>query len=73
MTPAETQAKDEHSTEELIKRLKKRGEYRGNPLRAEAFEPDPEMQKFEDFQDRAGKMMYTEDKILLEKWQNDLK
>jgi len=42
-------------------------------LRAEAFDADPEMQKFEDWQDRAGKMMYTEDKILLEKWQNDVK
>lgn len=73
LSPAEIQAKDENSTEELIKRLKKRGEYRGNPLRAEAFEADPEMQKFEDWQDRAGKMMYTEDKILLEKWQNDVK
>jgi hypothetical protein len=29
------------------------------------------MKKFEDFQDRAGKMMYQGDQILLEKWENE--
>ena len=53
--------------------MKKEGTYRGNPLRPEAFKTEPEMDRFEDFQEKAAKMMYETDTILLEKWKKDVK
>jgi len=45
--------------EKLRQKLKKQGGIAAaDPLGPHTFDTSPDMQKFEDFQDRAGKMMY---------------
>ena len=54
MTREEVEKSDDQVVSDLKKKLK--GKYM--PMTSDVFETSPEMTKFEDFQDRAGKMMY---------------
>lgn len=62
---------EDQAIRDITAKLKKQGVYKGNPLRPSNIETSPEMEEFEDFQDRAGKMMYQTDQILLEKWEKE--
>ena len=67
MTRDEIDKSDDQVINELKKKLK--GKY--TPMSTDVFATSPEMTKFEDFQDRAGKMMYQTDQILLDKWEEE--
>jgi len=56
MTGEEATKSEEQVMRDLRKRLRKEGKIRSQG--ADQFVTSPEMQKFEDFQERAGKMMY---------------
>ena len=72
MTQEEVDKQEKETIEKLRKKLRKQGgKAAADPLGPHAFDPSPDMKKFEDFQDRAGKMMYQGDQILLEKWENE--
>lgn len=73
LTRADIDRLEQAKEEELIREMLSKGQKPISMEDAQLFGDEKEANRFEDFQQKAGKMMYEQDMILMEKWAEEEK